>query len=114
MTSPSIAKQAARGPVLFHFLALRERHSRRIWSDRNAPFWPSCLRCNIKRVAGTVLSLTLYQALMKLDRNYLIANGVFVVLLTVANYFLCHWWTFVARGQRLPGIKLDEAPSVSG
>jgi putative flippase GtrA len=80
------------------------------WSDRNAPFWRSCLRYNVKRAAGTLLSLALYPLLIKLGMNYLIANGVLVVLLTPANYVLGHWWTFAARNPRVPGIKLDEAP----
>ena len=29
------------------------------WGDRNAPFWRSCWRYNVKRAAGTVLSLSL-------------------------------------------------------
>ena len=88
-------------------------NSRWTWSDRNAPFWRSCLRYNVKRAAGTLLSLALYPLLLKLGMNYLIANSVLVVLLTPANYALGHWWTFAAD-PRVPGIKLDEAPSVSG
>lgn len=73
------------------------------WNDRNAPFWRSCLRYNVKRAAGTLLSLALYPLLIKIGMNYLLANGVLVVLLTPANYALGHWWTFAARSQRLPG-----------
>ena len=81
------------------------------WSDRNAPFWCSCLRYNVKRAVGTLLSLALYPLLIKLGMNYLIANGMLVVLLTPANYALGHWWTFAARDRRVRDIKLDEAPS---
>jgi amino acid transporter len=80
------------------------------WSDRNAPFWRSCLRYNAKRAAGTVLSLALYPLLIKLGMNYLIANGVLVVLLTPANYVLGHWWTFAARDQQRD-VNPAEAPS---
>jgi putative flippase GtrA len=64
------------------------------WSDRNAPFWRSCFRYNIKRGAGTLLSFTLYPLLVRLGINYLVANGLIVILLTPANYILGHWWTF--------------------
>lgn len=80
------------------------------WSDRNAPFWRSCLRYNVKRAAGTLLSLALYPLLIKLGMNYLIANGVLVVLLTPANYILGHLWTFASRDQEVTGTKLDETP----
>lgn len=84
------------------------------WSDRNAPFWRSCLRYNIKRAAGTLLSLALYPLLIKIGMNYLIANGALVVLLTPANYILGHWWTFASRDRQVSGTKLEEASSVSG
>jgi putative flippase GtrA len=82
------------------------------WSDRNAPFWRSCLRYNIKRAAGTALSFALYPLLIKLGMNYLIANAALVVLLTPANYVLGHWWTFASRDQRTRNVNPDEAPSV--
>jgi hypothetical protein len=82
------------------------------WSDRNAPFWRSCLRYNVKRAAGTLLSLALYPLLIKLGMNYLIANAALVALLTPANYVLGHWWTFAARDRRMRGAELDEAASV--
>jgi putative flippase GtrA len=81
------------------------------WSDRNAPFARSCLRYNVKRAAGTVLSLALYPLLIKLGMNYLIANGVLVVLLTPANYVLGHWWTFAARDQQTRDVSPADAPS---
>jgi putative flippase GtrA len=67
------------------------------WNDRDAPFWRSCLRYNIKREAGILLSAILYPILVKLGMNYLIANGSLVVLLTPANHALGHWWTFSDR-----------------
>jgi putative flippase GtrA len=71
------------------------------WSDRKAPFWRSCWRYNIKRAGGTLLSLALYPLLVRLGMNYLIANGLLVVLLTPANYILGHFWTFAsARPER--------------
>lgn len=82
------------------------------WSDRNAPFWRSCLRYNIKRAAGTALSFALYPLLIKLGMNYLLANGALVVLLTPANYVLGHWWTFAPRDQQTRDINPDEAPPV--
>lgn len=81
------------------------------WSDRNAHFWRSCLRYNVKRAAGTVLSLALYPLLIKLGMNYLIANGVLVALLTPANYVLGHWWTFAAHDQKAHDVNPAEAPS---
>jgi putative flippase GtrA len=82
------------------------------WSDRNAPFWRSCLRYNIKRAAGTALSFALYPLLIKLGMNYLIANGALVVLLTPANYVLGHWWTFASRDRQPLDVMPDERPRV--
>jgi len=82
------------------------------WSDRNAPFWRSCFRYNIKRAAGTALSLALYPLLIKLGMNYLIANGALVVLLTPANYVLGHWWTFASRDRQPRDVIPDEPPPV--
>lgn len=79
------------------------------WNDRNAPFLRSCVRYNMKRAAGTLLSLALYPLLIKLGMNYLIANGALVIVLTPANYLLGHWWTFAALDQPTPVIQLDEA-----
>jgi putative flippase GtrA len=70
------------------------------WSDRDAPFWRSCLRYNIKRAAGTALSFALYPLLIKLGMNYLVANAALVVALTPANYVLGHWWTFASRDRQ--------------
>jgi putative flippase GtrA len=81
------------------------------WSDRNAPFWRSCLRYNVKRAAGSVLSLALYPLLIRLGMNYLIANGALVVLLTPVNYVLGHWWTFASRDQQ-PREVPEEVPPV--
>jgi putative flippase GtrA len=67
------------------------------WSDRNAPFWRSCWRYNVKRAGGTLLSLGLYPLLVKLGLNYLVVNGLLVVVLTPANYILGHFWTFASR-----------------
>ena len=80
------------------------------WSDRNAPFWRSCLRYNIKRAAGTALSLALYPLLIRLGMNYLIANGALVVLLTPANYVLGHWWTFASRDRQPRDVIPGEPP----
>jgi putative flippase GtrA len=71
------------------------------WNDRNAPFWRSCFRYNLKRAAGTLLSLALYPLLVKLGMNYLVANALLVILLTPANYVLGHWWTFASRAEPL-------------
>jgi len=70
------------------------------WSDRNAPFWRSWFRYNLKRGAGTLLSLALYPLLVRLGINYLAANALLVILLTPANYILGHWWTFASSNNR--------------
>ena len=64
------------------------------WGDREAPFWRSCWRYNIKRLAGTILNLFLYPILVSFGMNYLIANAVLVIALTPVNYVLGHFWTF--------------------
>jgi putative flippase GtrA len=70
------------------------------WGDRNAPFWRSCWRYDVKRAVGTVLSLSIYPVLVRLGMNYLVANALLVAALTPANYVLGHFWTFsVGRGQ---------------
>jgi hypothetical protein len=40
--------------------------------------------------------------------NYLVANGLLVVLLTPANYVLGHWWTFATSGRSLRRSQLSE------
>ena len=70
------------------------------WGDRNAPFWRSYWRYDVKRAVGTVLSLSIYPVLVRLGMNYLVANALLVAALTPANYVLGHFWTFsVGRGQ---------------
>ena len=64
------------------------------WGDRDAPFWRSCWRYNIKRLAGTLLNLCLYPILIHFGVNYLAANALLVVVLTPVNYVLGHFWTF--------------------
>ena len=64
------------------------------WGDRDAPFWRSCWRYNIKRLAGTLLNLCLYPILIRFGMNYLVANALLVIVLTPVNYILGHFWTF--------------------
>jgi putative flippase GtrA len=76
------------------------------WGDRNAPFWRSGMRYNMKRAAGTLVSLAVYPILVRLGMNYLIANAALVVIFTPANYVLGHWWTFAVRDRRSCGEHL--------
>jgi putative flippase GtrA len=78
------------------------------WGDRNAPFWRSCWRYNVKRAAGTALSLSLYPMLIRLGMNYLVANALLVVVLTPANYVLGHFWTFAPGRSQAPARKPAE------
>jgi putative flippase GtrA len=81
------------------------------WGDRNAPFWRSYWRYDVKRAAGTVLSLSIYPVLVRLGMNYLVANALLVAVLTPANYVLGHFWTFsVGRGQA-PAREAAETPA---
>ena len=64
------------------------------WGDRDAPFWRSCWRYNIKRLAGILLNFVLYPVLIYFGMNYLAANALLIVALTPANYVLGHFWTF--------------------
>jgi putative flippase GtrA len=66
------------------------------WGDRDAPFWRSCWRYNIKRASGVLVNLGLYPILIHFEMNYLVANTVLVVALTPVNYVLGHFWTFAA------------------
>jgi putative flippase GtrA len=81
------------------------------WGDRDAPFWRSCWRYNIKRLAGTILNLILYPVLVSFGMNYLIANAVLVIALTPANYILGHLWTFAPNRKDRPG-KVVKHPEV--
>ena len=69
------------------------------WGDRDAPFWRSCRRYNIKRLAGTLLSLALYPILIRSGMSYLAANVLLVAAITPVNYTLGHFWTFAANSQ---------------
>lgn len=71
------------------------------WGDRDAPFWRSCWRYNIKRLGGILLTFALYPVLIRLGMNYLAANALLIAALTPANYLLGHFWTF-ATGDQVP------------
>jgi len=66
------------------------------WGDRDAPFWRSCWRYNLKRLAGVLLNFALYPVLIHFGMNYLAANALLTVVLTPVNYILGHFWTFAA------------------
>jgi len=70
------------------------------WGDRDAPFWRSCWRYNLKRLAGVLLNFILYPVLIHFGMNYLAANALLVVALTPANYALGHWWTFAGGNKQ--------------
>jgi putative flippase GtrA len=72
------------------------------WGDRDAPFWRSCWRYNVKRLAGAVLTLCLYPALVHFGVNYLVANALLVAALTPVNYILGHFWTFASSQKASP------------
>ena len=78
------------------------------WGDRDAPFWRSCWRYNIKRAGAALLSLVLYPLLIKLGMNYLAANALLVIGLTPANYILGHFWTFATASGRAGSEKASE------
>lgn len=67
------------------------------WGDRNAPFWRSCWRYNLKRLGGVLLNLLLYPLLVHMGMNYLAANALLVMALTPVNYVLGHFWTFASN-----------------
>jgi len=69
------------------------------WGDRDAPFWRSCWRYNLKRLAGILLNFVLYPVLIHFGMNYLVANALLVVALTPANYVLGHFWTFAGNNK---------------
>lgn len=71
------------------------------WGDRGAPFWRSCWRYNIKRLAGILLNLALYPVLIHFGMNYLVANAALVIALTPVNYVLGHFWTFATDSDTL-------------
>ena len=69
------------------------------WGDRDAPFWRSCWRYNLKRLAGILLNFAIYPILIDFGMNYLAANALLVVALTPVNYLLGHFWTFSANNK---------------
>jgi putative flippase GtrA len=69
------------------------------WGDRDAPFWRSWWRYNIKRLGGILLTFVLYPVLVRLGMNYLAANALLIAALTPANYVLGHFWTFAIGDQ---------------
>jgi putative flippase GtrA len=103
--SPAYVVQVALS-VQANFLA----NFRWTWGDRNAPFWRSCLRYNLKRAAGTALSFALYPLLIRLGMNYLIANAALVAVLTPVNYVLGHWWTFAVPARPVPAGPVPAGP----
>jgi putative flippase GtrA len=83
------------------------------WGDRDAPFWRSCWRYNVKRAGGALLSLALYPLLIQLGMNYLMANVLLVIVLTPTNYVLGHFWTFTASGRPTHAVGRQGAPRVA-
>jgi putative flippase GtrA len=83
------------------------------WGDRDAPFWRSCWRYNVKRASGALLSLALYPLLIQLGMNYLVANVMIVIGLTPTNYVLGHFWTFAAGSGPTHAAGRRGAPQVA-
>jgi putative flippase GtrA len=83
------------------------------WGDRDAPFWRSCWRYNVKRGGGALLSLALYPLLIQLGMNYLMANVLLVIVLTPANYVLGHFWTFTAGSEPIHAVGRRGADQVA-
>lgn len=76
--------------VQLNFLA----NYRWTWGDRNAPFWRSFWRYNVKRLVGVAINFMLYPLLIHMGVNYLAANAILIASLTPVNYTLGHFWTF--------------------
>jgi putative flippase GtrA len=93
LTSAALAVEAA---VLHNFLW----HERYTWADRMRPSWknspPRLLRFNLTTGA---ISIAGNLALMKLlvgygHMNYLVANGVAIVVCSLANFLVSEEWVF--------------------
>ena len=56
------------------------------WRDRATPFWIAFGRFNAQKTVTIALNLALYDGLLRLGVNYLVANVALTVVFTVVNY----------------------------
>ena len=67
------------------------------WRDRATPFWTAFARFNAQKAVTIALNLALYEGLLRLGMNYLVANVALTAVFTVVNY---------VAGDRLVFIRL--------
>ena len=67
------------------------------WRDRATPFRRAFVRFNAQKTVTIALNLALYEGLLRLGMNYLVANVALTVVFTVVNY---------VAGDRLVFIRL--------
>ena len=67
------------------------------WRDRATPFGIAFARFNVQKTVTIALNLALYEGLLRLGMNYLVANVALTVVFTVVNY---------VAGDRLVFIRL--------
>ena len=56
------------------------------WRDRATPFWIAFARFNAQKTVTIALNLALYEGLLRLGVNYLVANVALTAVFTVVNY----------------------------
>ena len=70
------------------------------WRDRATPFWIAFARFNAQKTVTIALNLALYEGLLRLGVNYLVANVALTVVFTVVNYVAGDRLVFVRHKTR--------------
>ena len=85
-------------------------HERYTWADRVRPSWrksmPRLLRFNLTAGAVSILgNLALMKLMVGLGQaNYLIANGISIVVCSVVNFLVSEGWVFEVETKTSPAL----------
>lgn len=84
------------------------------WRDRRVSVWVACYRFNLQKVVTAAFNIPLYDGLIRLGINYLIANVLMTAGLTAINYTAAHRWSFAMRTPGQPARQRSSRSPQSG
>jgi 4-amino-4-deoxy-L-arabinose transferase-like glycosyltransferase/putative flippase GtrA/GT2 family glycosyltransferase len=82
------------------------------WRDRSTPFWRAFARFNVQKTITIALNLGLYDVLLRLGMNYLVANVALTAAFTVVNYVAGDRFVFVPGRARSAQPAAPAAPAM--
>ena len=80
------------------------------WRDRATPFRIAFARFNAQKTVTIALNLALYEGLLRLGVNYLVANVALTVMFTVVNYVAGDRLVFVRHKTRTVNVVAPPVP----